>query len=71
MTSPIEDNSDIGTDDRDLLEAFGYNMTEAARRCEVVNGKVLPDSHAFDGSISFDDKAGEQENTVFLLPQMF
>ena len=59
MTSTIENNGDIGANNRGLLEAFGHDMTEAARRRAVANNKVFPDSHAFDGSISSDDKAGE------------
>ena len=46
-------------------------MIEAARRRAVANGDVLPDSNTFGGSISSNDNKGEQENTVFLLPQMF
>ena len=71
VTSTIEDNGNLGNNDMNLLKAFGYEMTDAARRRTVANGKVLPDSNAYDGSISSDDDKGEQENTVFLLPQIF
>ena len=71
MTSTIEENGNIGTKDMDLLEAFGHDMIEVARRRAVANGEVLPDSNVFDHSISSDDNKVEQENTVFLLPQMF
>ena len=70
-TSTIEEDGNVGTKNMDILEAFGHDMIEVARRRALENYEVLPDSNVFDRSISPDDNEGDQGKTVFVLPQIF
>ena len=70
-TSTIEKDGNESVDDRDMLDAFGHEITEAARRRAAKNGELLADSNVFDGHISSNDDKDNQPKTVFLLIEMF